>query len=93
MNLQPTQVLLVEDDPKLPELLAELLQDSGISVLHAPTAADATVLVRDANVDLVLLDLGLPDMNGFELLKQLKDSLETQHIPVIVLTAWNSTKD
>jgi CheY-like chemotaxis protein len=93
MSLHARQVLLVEDDPKLPELMAELLQESGISLLHAPTAADALVLVRDTHVDLVLLDLGLPDMNGFELLQRLKDSVETQAIPVIVLTAWNSTKD
>ncbi|MSU59052.1 MAG: response regulator [Pedosphaera sp.] len=93
MNSQTAHVLLVEDDPKLPELLAELLSESNITVLHAPTAADALALVRDTHVDLVLLDLGLPGMNGFELLQQLKESPETQSIPVIVLTAWNSTKD
>ena len=43
--------------------------------------------------DLILLDLGLPGVNGFELLRQLKECPETQTIPVIVLTAWNSTTD
>ena len=42
---------------------------------------------------MILLDLGLPGINGFELLRQLKESPETQAIPVIVLTAWNSTTD
>ena len=42
---------------------------------------------------MILLDLGLPGVNGFELLRQLKESPETQTIPVIVLTAWNSTTD
>ena len=93
MNLPPSQVLLVEDDPKLPELLAALLLESNISVLHAPTAADALVMVRDTHVDLILLDLGLPDINGFELLSQLKESPETESIPVMVLTAWNSMED
>jgi signal transduction histidine kinase len=50
-------------------------------------------MVRDSHFDLILLDLGLPGTNGFELLKQLKDAPETQSIPVIVLTAWNSTAD
>ena len=87
------RVLLVEDDPKLPELLAELLHEANITVVHAPTAPDALVMVRENPVELVLLDLGLPGVNGFELLRQLKESPETQSIPVIVLTAWNSTKD
>lgn len=93
MNLPPTQVLLVEDDPKLPEVLADLLQEANIVLSHAPNAAEALRLVRDTHVDLVLLDLGLPDISGFELLEQLKQAPETQSIPVIVLTAWNSTSD
>jgi len=93
MNQPPSQLLLVEDDPKLPEVLAALLHDANIALVHAATAADALAMVRDSNIDLVLLDLGLPDANGFEVLKRLRDDPETQHIPVIVLTAWNATKD
>ncbi|MCU0782763.1 MAG: response regulator [Verrucomicrobia bacterium] len=93
MNLPASQVLLVEDDPKLPELLTALLQDANITLSHATNAADAMVLVRDTHVDLVLLDLGLPGANGFEFLKQVRESPETQHIPVIVVTAWNATSD
>jgi len=87
------QVLLVEDDPMLPELLTELLQDANISVMHAANVADALVLARDTHIDLVLLDLGLPGANGFEFLKQLRELPETHHIPVIVLTAWNAATD
>ena len=93
MSLPAARVLLVEDDPKLPELLAELLQEANISVVHAPTTADALKVVRQTTIDLVLLDLGLPGVNGFELLRQLKESPDTQTIPVVVLTAWNSTRD
>jgi CheY-like chemotaxis protein len=93
MNLPPTQVLLVEDDERMPEVLAGLLQEANIALSHAASGADALRLARDTRVDLVLLDLGLPDMTGFELLQLLKQSPETQNIPVIVLTAWNSTKD
>src|SRR5450759_3549498 len=93
MNLPPSQVLFVEDDPKMPEVLAGLLQEANITLVHAANAAAALQLVRDAHVDLVLLDLGLPGVNGFDLLRQLKESPETQAIPVIVLTAWNSTRD
>ena len=93
MNLPASQVLLVEDDPKLPELLAALLQDANISLTNATNAADAMMLVRDSHFDLVLLDLGLPGANGFEFLKQLREAPETEHIPVVVLTAWNATSD
>ena len=93
MNLPAAQVLLVEDDPQMPELLAALLSEANIALVHAPNAAEALRLVHDRHIDLVLLDLGLPDINGFELLRQLKEAPETQPIPVIVLTAWNSTSD
>jgi CheY-like chemotaxis protein len=93
MNLPPSRVLFVEDDPTMPEMLATLLQDTQIALVHASNAAAALQLLRDSHFDLVLLDLGLPDMNGFELLRQLKEAPETQAVPVIVLTAWNSTRD
>ena len=93
LNSPTSQVLLVEDDPKMPEVLASLLQEASIALAHAGTGADALRLVHDRHVDLVLLDLGLPDLDGFDVLKSLKQAPETQGIPVIVMTAWNSTKD
>jgi len=93
MSLPKAQVLLVEDDPQLPEMLAELLQEANIALTHAASGADALMLARDIHVDLVLLDLGLPDVHGFEVLQQLKAAAETQSIPVIVLTALNSPDD
>ena len=93
MNLPASHVLLVEDDPRMPEVLAGLLQDDNITLVSARDAPTALKLAREKRFDLILLDLGLPDVNGFELLRQLKESPETQTIPVIVLTAWNSTTD
>ncbi len=91
---QPTsQLLLVEDDPQMPEVLAALLNGDPIALLHAATGTDALRLVRDRHVDIVLLDLGLPDISGFEVLRQLKEAPETQSIPVIVVTARNGTED
>ncbi len=93
MNLPASQVLLVEDDPKLPEVLADLLQEDNIALHHAPNADAAWRMIHDQTIDLVLLDLGLPGVNGFDLLQRLKEAPETQPIPVVVLTAWNGTKD
>jgi CheY-like chemotaxis protein len=93
MNPPESHVLLVEDDLRLPEVLAALLRDDHIIVTSACDANSARSAVKAQRFDLILLDLGLPDQNGFELLRDLKENLETQPIPVIVLTAWNSTKD
>ena len=93
MNLPASQVLLVEDDPRMPEVLAGLLQDDNMALASATDASAGLKLAREKHFDLILLDLGLPGVNGFELLRQLKESPETQTIPVIVLTAWNSTTD
>jgi len=93
MNTPASQVLVVEDDPRLPEVLASLLRDENITLVTATNAVAALRLARTRPFDLILLDLGLPDANGFELLRQLKESPATQPIPVIVLSAWNSSSD
>ena len=93
MNLPSSQVLLVEDDPRMAELLGALLHEDQIVLTSAADAASALQRLREMRFDLILLDLGLPGMNGFELLRKVKASPETEPIPVIVLTAWNSTSD
>src|ERR1041385_2366334 len=93
MSLPASRVLLIEDDLKLPEVLATLLQSDHITIDSAVNGADAIALARQQAFDLILLDLGLPDANGFDLLKKFGELPETQAIPVIVLTGWNSTDD
>jgi CheY-like chemotaxis protein/HPt (histidine-containing phosphotransfer) domain-containing protein len=93
MNLPASHVLLVEDDPKMHEVLSALLHEDNITLAHAADAQRALSMAREQNFDLMLLDLGLPDMNGFEILRQLKENPPSRSLPVIVLTAWNSTTD
>ncbi len=93
MTLPLSQILLVEDDLKMQEVLTALLREDNIVLSSASTAEQAMAQVQENKFDLVLLDLGLPGTNGFEVLRQLKSSPETKSIPVIVLTAWNSTTD
>ncbi len=93
MNLPESQVLLVEDDPKMHEVLTALLQEDNVNLICASDAAQALTRIREKNFDLMLLDLGLPGMDGFELLRQLKENPPACPVPVLVLTAWNSTKD
>jgi CheY-like chemotaxis protein/nitrogen-specific signal transduction histidine kinase len=93
MKSHPAEVLLVEDDPRMPEVLDSVLRADNVRLCGVRDGAEALKLLQQRRFDLILLDLGLPGINGFELLRQLKDSPETESIPVIVLTAWNSTTD
>src|ERR1039457_2620047 len=93
MDLPASRVLLIEDDVKMQEVLSVLLQEDHITLESAPSAKEGLVRARQQPYDLILLDLGLPDANGFELLRQFKRLPEIQPIPVIVLTAWNGTSD
>ncbi len=93
MSLPASQVLLVEDDPRVPEILTGLLREDNITLVCTRDGSAALKLAQAKPIDLILLDLGLPGTNGFDILRQLKEELRTQNIPVIVLTAWNSTTD
>ncbi len=93
MKRPASQVLLVDDDPHMPELLGPLLDDADIVLAYASDVQGGLKRVRETPVDLILLDLGLPGEDGFEMLRQLKSSPQTESIPVVVLTAWNSTEE
>ena len=93
MTLAPSKILLVEDDPAMEEILAAGLQADNItleSVGNGPAALERT---RGRGYDLILLDLGLPGMNGFEVLQRLKQDADTQRTPVILLTGWQNLTD
>ncbi|MCS7091137.1 MAG: response regulator [Verrucomicrobiota bacterium] len=90
---EPASVLLVEDDPELPEVLASLLTLDAIQLDCAATGREAWERIRQAPPEMILLDLGLPDMDGLQLLQRLKADPQTQHIPVVVVTAWNNPQD
>lgn len=88
-----SQVLLVEDDPRMPDVLRPLLERDGVVLTHAVDVPTAWRFLREREFDLVLLDLGLPPGDGFELLRQIKAFPRTASVPVVVLTAWSSTAD
>jgi len=77
----------------MPEILAGLLEHDEILLASAANAGEAMDKARRERYDLILLDLGLPDINGYELLQRFKADTETQSTPVIVLTARNRTED
>lgn len=86
-------ILIIEDEPNIRELLADLLADAGYSI---SLAADGPSGLREAiqvGPGVIVLDLGLPLMDGFEVLRQLKDQPVTRDIPVLVVSAHAQRQD
>lgn len=84
------RILLVEDDPRLAEMLSEYLGQAGFSVGVAPSGCAALERFAAAEFDAVILDLMLPDMDGLEVCRQLRTRDDT---PVLMLTARGDAVD
>jgi CheY-like chemotaxis protein len=81
------KILLVEDNEMNRDMLSRRLQRKGYSVITAPDGEQGHLLACTELPDLILMDISLPLMNGWELTRLLKTDKLTQHIPIIVLTA------
>ena len=80
----PTQILIVEDESAIADNLIYALKTEGFSVTWKTLGTAALDLIKDAHVDLVILDVGLPDMSGFEVCKRVR---QFSDVPVLFLTA------
>jgi len=83
-------VLLVEDERKLRDLVRSYLERAGFAVLSTESGAEALTLAATASPDLVVLDLGLPDVPGETVARELRDA---GHIPILILTAKSAEED
>ncbi len=90
---KPYLVLLVEDDVDIWEMLSVLLVEDNVELSWSRTGREALRLVEEQEFDLVMLDLGLPDVNGFEVLRHLSDRPQVTNTPVLIITALNATRD
>jgi two-component system catabolic regulation response regulator CreB len=83
-------ILIVEDEPSIADTLLFVLQNEGFSVTWKTLAQDALACVHTTPIDLVIMDVGLPDITGFEACKQLR---KFSNVPVIFLTARGDELD
>ncbi len=94
---QPDQakgrIMVVDDEPKIRKLLREALELQHYDVFTAASGPDALAQLRRQPVDLVLLDLMMPVMDGYEVYHLLKENPQTKEIPVIIVTAKGERKD
>ncbi|MCO5119059.1 MAG: response regulator [Burkholderiaceae bacterium] len=88
-----TGVLIVEDEPNIVESLSFVLQRAGHAVTSALDGEAALGILRSSAPDLLILDLMLPGINGFEVLKTVKSDPALKQVPVIVLTAKGQARD
>lgn len=84
-------VLIVEDQSDLRQLYVQALTMSGFSVIEAGNGADAITHTSKHFPDVVIMDLSLPVLDGWEATRRLKDDSRTQHIPVVALTAHDGS--
>ena len=87
------KILIIEDESALQKTLGEALSQQGYEVLSALNGEVGLKLVQSEKPDLILLDLILPKIHGFDVLKKIKDNPETKEIPVIVLTNLETIED
>ncbi len=87
------RVLVVDDVPANVKLLEARLSAEYFDVLTAVSGADALAICERAECDVVLLDVMMPDMDGFEVCRRLKGGISTHHIPVVMVTALDQPSD
>jgi len=80
-------ILIVEDELQIQTLLSEHLADEGYAVVTASTGAEAIMRAKAVSPDLILLDVMMPGMSGFDVCNILRDQVETRTTPIIFLTA------
>ncbi len=89
MGAQPL-ILVADDEPRITKLVSIALSEEGFRVIAASTGSEAGRLAEEYRPDVVLLDIVMPDMDGIEVMRQLR---ERRPVPVILLTAKGSTAD
>ncbi|QUI22722.1 response regulator transcription factor [Vallitalea pronyensis] len=87
------RILIVDDEVHILELLRYNLESNGYQVVEADTGESALAILEHTHVELVLLDLMLPGIDGLEVLRKIRQSEELTHLPVIMLTAKNKEFD
>lgn len=86
-------VLVVEDEQDIREAVSEALTDAGFTVTPATNGAEGLKLALEKKPDLILLDIVMPEMNGHEMLKKLREDKWGQDAKVIMLTSMDNTQN
>jgi two-component system cell cycle response regulator len=93
MSIEGKKILWVEDDQFMTSLLARRIADEKGILLHAPEGEKALEILKTETPDVIMLDILLPGMDGYEILRQVKANPKTRQIPVILLSNLGQKAD
>jgi CheY-like chemotaxis protein len=86
MTINYKTVLIVEDSPAQALVLQQVLEQEGLQVLWAPNGRIGVAMAQQQMPDAIVLDIEMPEMNGFEVCRRLKENIRTSSIPIVMLT-------
>jgi pilus assembly protein CpaE len=89
----PTRILIVDDDPVNQKLVAVVLKQAGYEVFTANTGPDALSHVDEIQPELIISDVEMPGMNGYELTQQLRQKTHLAHLPIMILTSHDTVQE
>ena len=92
-NMSQGNVLVVDDEPQITEIIEAFLTNSGYEVHVSNVAADGLKLAKQLKPDVILLDIMMPDIDGYSLCNDLKSDNDTASIPVVFLTGKDRNDD
>jgi len=93
MNEKHTQILIIDDEPEITEIVDVFLSNAGYKVIAKNTSIDGIKAAQKLIPDVILLDIMMPGMDGYEVCNSLKNDPKTADIPVIFLTGKDSRDD
>lgn len=87
------KVLIIDDEPSIHKLITIILEEEGFQIVGPQAHDEARRSVKKGKPDIIILDIMMPEVDGFDVLKMLKGDTDTMHIPVIVLSVRNLKND
>ena len=87
------RILVVDDEPEALKLFGYSLHRQGYEVLVAQNGMEALEIIQEHKPDLVVLDVMMPDMDGYEVCRRIRNDPEAKHLPIVMLTAKSEEVD
>jgi PAS domain S-box-containing protein len=91
IQVRPGRVLVIDDEPEIAALLEDILTSEGHTVETAVNGADGVKLAKSSHYDMVITDLGMPGLSGWEVARRIRD--EVADLPVVLITGWGASLD